>query len=90
MAEDVRRIGVLWSGDHLFEGTVEVLEILRNKGKYLLPNSGLSLTIPPGKQVVFVTNNSTKSRVEYMKKLTSMGIPATVVRPPLLPLKPSN
>lgn len=38
MAEDVRRIGVLWSGDHLFEGTVEVLEILRNKGKYPPPN----------------------------------------------------
>ncbi|KAK0515897.1 hypothetical protein JMJ35_001931 [Cladonia borealis] len=54
--------GVLWSGDHLFEGTVKTLEILRNKGK----------------QIVFVTNNSTKSRTEYMKKLTNMGIPATV------------
>ena len=90
MAEDVRRTGVLWSGDHLFEGTVETLEILRNRGEYLLPNSGLALTIRPGKQVVFVTNNSTKSRVEYMKKLTNMGIPATVVRPPRLPLQPSN
>ena len=86
VAEDVRRIGVLWSGDHLFEGTVETLEILRNKGEHLLPNSGLALTIRPGKQVVFVTNNSTKSRAEYIKKLTSMGIPAKVVRPPLSPL----
>ncbi|KAI4092107.1 MAG: hypothetical protein LQ339_008003 [Xanthoria mediterranea] len=54
--------GVLWSGDHLFEGTVETLEMLRSKGK----------------QVVFVTNNSTKSRADYKKKLESMGIPATV------------
>ena len=88
VAEDVRRIGVLWSGDHLFEGTVETLEILRNKGEHVLPNSGLALTIRPGKQVVFVTNNSTKSRAEYIKKLTSMGIPAKVVRPPLSPLEP--
>ncbi|KZF25139.1 4-nitrophenylphosphatase [Xylona heveae TC161] len=54
--------GVLWSGDHLFEGTVETLELLRSRGK----------------QVVFVTNNSTKSRADYKKKLESMGIPATV------------
>jgi len=32
--ENVRRsIGVLWSGDHLFEGTVETLEMLRSKGQ---------------------------------------------------------
>ncbi|KAL8821946.1 MAG: hypothetical protein Q9223_000104 [Gallowayella weberi] len=54
--------GVLWSGDHLFEGTVETLEMLRSKGK----------------QIVFVTNNSTKSRADYKKKLESMGIPASV------------
>ncbi|KAI1281369.1 4-nitrophenylphosphatase-like protein [Xylaria sp. FL0933] len=54
--------GVLWSGDHLFEGTVETLELLRSKGK----------------RVVFVTNNSTKSRQDYQKKLTGMGIPSNV------------
>ncbi|KAI0423492.1 4-nitrophenylphosphatase-like protein [Xylaria sp. FL1042] len=54
--------GVLWSGDHLFEGTVETLELLRSKGK----------------RVVFVTNNSTKSRRDYQKKLTGMGIPSNV------------
>lgn len=31
-----------------------------------------------GKQVVFVTNNSTKSRADYRKKLEGMGIPAKV------------
>lgn len=30
-----------------------------------------------GKRVIFVTNNSTKSRAEYVNKLTAMGIPAT-------------
>ncbi|KAI0202784.1 4-nitrophenylphosphatase-like protein [Astrocystis sublimbata] len=54
--------GVLWSGDHLFEGTVETLELLRSKGK----------------KVVFVTNNSTKSRQDYQKKLTGLGIPSNV------------
>ncbi|CEL07358.1 Putative 4-nitrophenylphosphatase [Aspergillus calidoustus] len=53
--------GVLWSGDHLFPGTVETLELLRSNGK----------------QVVFVTNNSTKSRADYKKKLEVLGIPAT-------------
>ncbi|KAI1502753.1 4-nitrophenylphosphatase-like protein [Biscogniauxia marginata] len=54
--------GVLWSGDHLFEGIVETLELLRSRGK----------------KVVFVTNNSTKSRPDYQKKLTAMGIPSNV------------
>ncbi|KAJ5884897.1 2-phosphoglycolate phosphatase eukaryotic [Penicillium taxi] len=54
--------GVLWSGDHTFPGTVETLELLRNNGK----------------QVVFVTNNSTKSRADYRKKLEGLGIPSTV------------
>lgn len=54
--------GVLWSGDHLFPGIVDTLEMIRSKGK----------------RVVFVTNNSTKSRADYKKKLESMGIPANV------------
>ncbi|OTB08389.1 hypothetical protein M426DRAFT_317012 [Hypoxylon sp. CI-4A] len=54
--------GVLWSGDHLFDGIVETLEMLRSRGK----------------RVVFVTNNSTKSRPDYQKKLTAMGIPSNV------------
>ncbi|KAF3001589.1 hypothetical protein E8E14_003323 [Neopestalotiopsis sp. 37M] len=54
--------GVLWSGDHVFEGTVETLELLRSRGK----------------RVVFVTNNSTKSRQDYQKKLTALGIPSDI------------
>ncbi|KAJ5440182.1 4-nitrophenylphosphatase [Penicillium daleae] len=54
--------GVLWSGDHCFPGTVETLELLRKNGK----------------QVVFVTNNSTKSRADYRKKLEGLGIPSSV------------
>ena len=55
-------LGVLWSGDTLFPHTVETLELLRSQSK----------------TIVFVTNNSTKSRADYRHKLTSMGIPATV------------
>ncbi|KAK2748357.1 hypothetical protein FQN57_001015 [Myotisia sp. PD_48] len=55
--------GVLWSGDILFKGTVETLDMLRRKGK----------------QVVFVTNNSTKSRADYKKKLDSLGINGNIV-----------
>ncbi|KAI9681478.1 MAG: hypothetical protein M1817_002762 [Caeruleum heppii] len=63
IAKDKRRnIGVLWSGDHVFDGTVAVLEMLRRKKK----------------QIVFVTNNSTKSREDYKKKLDGLGIPANV------------
>ncbi|KAK3692536.1 4-nitrophenylphosphatase [Podospora appendiculata] len=54
--------GVLWSGDHLFEGIVETLELLRSKGK----------------KVVFVTNNSTKARPDYQKKFTALGISSDV------------
>ena len=49
-----------------------------------------------GKQVVFVTNNSTKSRADYQNKLKSMGIPAEIVgllpvnSYPYSPLKPSK
>lgn len=33
-----------------------------------------------GKQLVFVTNNSTKSRADYKKKFDKVGITANVVK----------
>lgn len=52
--------GVLWHGTDLLPDVCAVLDQLRSLGK----------------RVVFVTNNSTKSRRDYRKKLASMGIDA--------------
>ncbi|GMP75908.1 hypothetical protein CsSME_00032827 [Camellia sinensis var. sinensis] len=51
-------IGVIWKGDKLIDGVPQTLQMLRSKGKKL----------------VFVTNNSTKSRRHYAKKFHSLGI----------------
>lgn len=56
--------GVLWSGDDLIPGAKEVLSKLRASGK----------------QVVFVTNNASKSRRSYKGKFDKMGIEASEVR----------
>ncbi|KAK9267449.1 hypothetical protein L1049_009875 [Liquidambar formosana] len=50
--------GVIWKGDKLIDGVPQTLEMLRSKGKKL----------------VFVTNNSTKSRRQYSEKFRSLGI----------------
>uniref|UniRef100_A0A7I4ATF6 phosphoglycolate phosphatase n=1 Tax=Physcomitrium patens TaxID=3218 RepID=A0A7I4ATF6_PHYPA len=50
--------GVIWKGDSLIEGVPETLDMLRSMGKRL----------------VFVTNNSTKSRKQYGKKFESLGL----------------
>ncbi|XP_020977586.1 phosphoglycolate phosphatase 1B, chloroplastic isoform X2 [Arachis ipaensis] len=50
--------GVIWKGDKLIEGVPETLDMLRSKGKRL----------------VFVTNNSTKSRKQYGKKFETLGL----------------
>lgn len=50
--------GVIWKGDKLISGVPETLDLLRAKGKRL----------------VFVTNNSTKSRKQYGKKFESLGL----------------
>jgi 4-nitrophenyl phosphatase len=47
----------------MYPGTAETIEMLRNAGKRL----------------VFVTNNSTKSRADYKKKFDTLGIPCEVV-----------
>jgi 4-nitrophenyl phosphatase len=47
----------------MYPGTAETIAMLRNAGKRL----------------VFVTNNSTKSRADYKKKFDALGIPCEVV-----------
>ncbi|EQC32560.1 hypothetical protein SDRG_09879 [Saprolegnia diclina VS20] len=54
--------GVLWRGSAAIEGAKEAIQLLRSLGK----------------KVVFVTNNSTKSRDTYVDKLAGQGISATV------------
>ncbi|XP_057432874.1 phosphoglycolate phosphatase 2 [Lotus japonicus] len=53
--------GVIWKGDELIDGASETLHMLRSKGKKL----------------VFVTNNSLKSRSKYAEKFCSLGIPVS-------------
>jgi hypothetical protein len=50
--------GVIWKGDKLIDGVPETLDMLHAMGKRL----------------VFVTNNSTKSRKQYAKKFDSLGL----------------
>lgn len=50
--------GVLWRGSDLLPYVPETLDMLRSKGK----------------QLVFVTNNSTKSRKQYVNKFKNLGI----------------
>jgi phosphoglycolate phosphatase len=50
--------GVIWRGDSVIEGVPETLDYLRSRGK----------------QLIFVTNNSTKSRAGYLKKFLSLGL----------------
>lgn len=50
--------GVLWLGNHLLPHTKEFLDTLTKLGK----------------QAIFVTNNSTKSRLQYTKKFASFGV----------------
>lgn len=54
--------GTLWKGNELIEGVLEVLTLLRALGK----------------QVLFMTNNSMKSRQAYLGKFVQLGVPATV------------
>lgn len=50
--------GVIWRGDSVIDGVPETLDWLRSMGK----------------QLVFVTNNSTKSRAGYLGKFLSLGL----------------
>ncbi|XP_042902635.1 glycerol-3-phosphate phosphatase isoform X2 [Parasteatoda tepidariorum] len=49
-------------GNDAIPGSVEVINALKNMGKH----------------IIYVTNNSTKSREEYLKKFEKLGFPATL------------
>ena len=53
--------GTVYIGDKKIKGAFEALEELRRRGR----------------KVLFLTNNSSKTAVDYVKKLSSMGYPAT-------------
>ena len=53
--------GTLYLGDRLYEFTIELLDTLKKAGKTYL----------------FMTNNSSKSVADYIKKLEKLGIKAT-------------
>lgn len=50
--------GVIWKGDSIIPGVAETLDMLKAAGKRL----------------IFVTNNSTKSRAGYLKKFHGLGL----------------
>ncbi|KAF5372550.1 hypothetical protein D9758_005151 [Tetrapyrgos nigripes] len=54
--------GVLWHGDRLIDGALDVLRLLRERNK----------------KILFVTNNATKSRRSYKGKFDQLGVEANV------------
>ena len=53
--------GVIWRGSQLIEGVKETLALIRSHNK----------------KILFVTNNSTKSRMDYVLKFKALGIEAS-------------
>ena len=76
--------GVLWNGDELIDGAVQVLKMLRQQSKstfvFILSDSDFFWWYLPDKRVLFVSNNSTKSRRELQKRFTKLGVQAHLVR----------
>eukprot|EP00743_Colponemidia_sp_Colp-15_P004852 GILK01005228.1.p1 GENE.GILK01005228.1~~GILK01005228.1.p1 ORF type:complete len:298 (-),score=35.51 GILK01005228.1:246-1139(-) len=52
--------GVIWEGNMVLPGAKEALDLIRNRGK----------------RIFFVTNNSTKTRDDYVKKFAKLGLVA--------------
>ena len=55
--------GVLWAGSKILHRSVETVNYLKETGK----------------QIFYVTNNSTKTRSQYLEKLTKLGFNAEEV-----------
>jgi len=73
--------GVLWHGDRLIDGAVEVLKFLRSQSMWLWfdLHPDHSLKFQSDKSIIFVTNNATKSRKSYKSKFDKLGVEAHVV-----------
>src|SRR5213082_950340 len=54
--------GTIYLGDTLLPGSAETITALRKAGR----------------RTVFLSNNATKTRAEYMTKLTHLGIPIPI------------
>ncbi|KIZ03128.1 4-nitrophenyl phosphatase [Monoraphidium neglectum] len=54
--------GTLWKGNQVISGVREALQMLRDQGK----------------QVLFVTNNSMKSRKSFKKKFDDLNLPVAL------------
>ncbi len=52
--------GVVWRGNRALRNNIEALKLLYQKGV----------------RIVFLSNNATRSRIEYIEKLRSLGLPA--------------
>ena len=63
----------------MFDKVPETIKMLKSKGTLSMTILGYDCLCVIGKQLVFVTNNSTKSRADYKKKFDKLGIPAEVV-----------
>ena len=62
-------LGVLWHGNDLIPGIKETLIKLRTSVGHIQHH-----VISKGKRLIFVTNNSTKSRRQYAEKFRKLGI----------------
>ncbi len=85
--------GVIWRGDSLIDGVPETLDLLRSLVRTLCYAYWGTLAgcktkqlhcagTLQGKKLVFVTNNSTKSRAGYLSKFKKLGLNVTAVSVP--------
>ncbi len=88
----LRDAGVIWRGDSLIDGVPETLDLLRSLVRTLFyvnwgtlagcRSQQLHCGTLQGKKLVFVTNNSTKSRAGYLSKFKKLGLNITAVSTP--------
>ena len=75
--------GVLWQGNDLIPGSGSPCLIFM---RAQLAAETLQVLQKMGKRLLFVTNNSTSTRAQYVPKLQKMGISVTQVRVILISL----